>query len=69
MFTSTIILSGTVVIEGTTFRWWLTDGVAQRLTVSHPVHGTETRPITGNPEAHARAAARALLNGKPRAGS
>jgi hypothetical protein len=68
MFTSTIILSGTVVIEGVSFRWWLTDGVAQRLTVSHPVHGTETQPLTAtDPELQARAVGRAMLARKARA--
>jgi hypothetical protein len=66
MFTSTIILSGTVVIEGTSFRWWLTDGIAQRLTVSHPAHGTETQPLTANPESQARAVGRAMLAGMAR---
>jgi hypothetical protein len=68
MFTSTIILSGTVVIEGVSFRWWLTDGIAQRLTVSHPAHGTRTQPLTSDPESQARAVGRALLAGRPRAG-
>ena len=67
MFTRTIILSGAVVIEGVSFRWWLTDGLAQQLTVSHPVHGTETQPLVGEPESHARAVGRALLARKSRA--
>jgi hypothetical protein len=61
MFTSTIILSGTVVIEGITFRWWLTDGIAQRLTVSHPAHGTETQTLSAEPASQARALSRAML--------
>ncbi|HUQ51067.1 MAG TPA: hypothetical protein VM692_02525 [Gammaproteobacteria bacterium] len=69
MFTSTIILSGTVVIEGTTFRWWLTDGVAQQLTVSHPAHGTQTQPLEGDPESHARVVGRALLARRARVSS
>ena len=61
MFTSTIILSGTVVIEGVTFRWWLTDGIGQRLTVSHPVHGTRTQALSADPESQARTLSRAML--------
>jgi hypothetical protein len=61
MFTSTIILSGTVVIEGVTFRWWLTDGIGQRLTVSHPAHGTKTQALTDDPESQARALSRVML--------
>jgi hypothetical protein len=67
MFTSTIILSGTVVIEGVSFRWWLTDGIAQQLTVSDPAHGTLTQPLTDNPESQAREAGRALWARKARA--
>jgi hypothetical protein len=67
VFTSTIILSATVVIEGVTFRWWLTDGIAQQLTVSHPAHGTLTQPLTGDPESQAREAGRAMWARKVRA--
>jgi hypothetical protein len=61
MFTSTIILRGTVVIEGVMFRWWLTDGRVQRLTVSHPAHGTRTQTLSADPESQARALSRAML--------
>jgi hypothetical protein len=67
MFTSTIILTGTVVIEGVTFRWWLTDGIAQQLTVSHPAHGTLTQPLNDDPVSQAREAGRTLWARKGRA--
>jgi hypothetical protein len=61
MWTSTVILTGTVVIEGTAFRWLVTDGLGQQLTVSHPTLGTRTQPVTENPESQARDVGRALL--------
>jgi hypothetical protein len=67
MFTSTIILTGAVVIEGVTFRWWLTDGIAQQLTVSHPAHGTLTQALTDDPVTQAREAGRTLWARKVRA--
>jgi hypothetical protein len=63
MFTRDVILAGTVVIEGATFRWSVTDGRAQRLTVHHPRLGTRVEPLAGSPEAQARAAARQILAG------
>jgi hypothetical protein len=62
MFTSTVVLAGTVVIEGVAFRWSVTDGVAQQLTVSHPAIGTHTQKLTASPHAQARAVGRAMLN-------
>jgi hypothetical protein len=64
MFTNTVILAGTVVIEGVAFRWCVTDGCAQRLTVSHPKLGMRIEQLFGSPEAQARAAGRALLAGE-----
>jgi hypothetical protein len=61
MLTSTIIFTGTAVVEGVAFEWWVTDGLAQRLTVSHPTLGTETQELAGSPAAQARAIARAML--------
>jgi hypothetical protein len=61
MFASTVILSGTVIVEGVPFRWWVTDGLAQQLTVSHPAYGTDGRRLTGSPHSQARSIARAML--------
>jgi hypothetical protein len=61
MWTSTVILTGTIVIEGTAFRWLVTDGLAQQLTVSHPTLGTQTQPLASSPAAQARTVGRAML--------
>ena len=64
MFTNTVILTGTVVVEGAAFRWVVTDGFAQRITVSHRWFGTCVEQLVGSPERQARAAGRKLLAGK-----
>ena len=61
MFTSTIILAGTVVVEGKAFRWSVTDGRAQHLTVTHPTLGTQTQPLTASPDSQARAIGRGMV--------
>jgi hypothetical protein len=61
MFSSAIILSATVLVEGTKFRWWVTDGAKQWLTVGHPDHGTVTLPLSRGPEPQARDMARELF--------
>jgi len=63
MFTSTVVLAGTVVIEGVAFRWSVTDGFAQRLTVSNKRLGTRNEQLVGSPEKQARAMGRAILAG------
>lgn len=63
MFTNTVILTGTVVVEGVAFRWSVTDGVVQRLTVSHRRFGTRVEQLVGSPERQARTAGRGLLAG------
>lgn len=65
MITSTVVLSGQLIVEGVKFLWWVTDGRPTRVTVSHPIHGTETRVAEQNPEAQARQLARAMLVGEP----
>jgi hypothetical protein len=67
VWTSTVILTGTVVVEGTAFRWTVTDARAQQLTVSHPTVGTQTQLLRANPEAQARAVGRAMLKNAARA--
>ena len=62
MFTSTVVLAGTVVIEGVAFCWSVTDGLAQQLTVSHPTMGTQTQRLTASPDSQARAVGRSMLN-------
>jgi len=59
--TSTVVLSGQLIIEGVKFLWWVTDGRPARITVSHAVHGTKTQTAESNPEQQARTLARALL--------
>jgi hypothetical protein len=61
MFTSTVILAGTVVIEETAFRWSVTDGLAQQLMVSHPTLGTQIQRVTASPESQARLIGRQML--------
>jgi len=59
--TSTVVLHGQLIIEGVKFLWWVIDGQPARLTVSHPLYGTEIRPAEREPEQQARALARRLL--------
>jgi len=59
--TSTVVLHGQLIIEGTKFLWWVIDGQPARLTVSHPLYGTEIRPAESEPEQQARRLARRLL--------
>lgn len=61
MLTSTVVLSGHVIIEGVRFLWWVTDGRPARITVSHAMHGTVTKPADPEPESQARLLARGML--------
>jgi len=61
--TSTVVLHGQLIIEGVKFLWWVIDGRPARLTVSHPLYGTEIRPAEKEPEQQARMLARRLLAG------
>jgi hypothetical protein len=61
MFTSTVVLAGTVVIEGVAFRWSVTEGWTQRLTVGHDKLGMRSEPLAGSPESQARVIGRAIL--------
>lgn len=61
MVTSTVVLHGQLIIEGVKFLWWVIDGQPARLTVSHPLYGTEIRPAEKEPEPQARRLARRLL--------
>ena len=61
MWTSTVILTGMVVVDGTAFRWLVTDGAVRKLTVSHPTLGTRTQRVTASPESQARVVGRAML--------
>jgi hypothetical protein len=63
MYTNTVILAGTIVIEGVAFRWSVTDGFAQNLTVCHPTLGSRVERLVGSPDAQARAAGHQLLAG------
>jgi hypothetical protein len=65
MLSSTIVLSGKVVVENVLFSWWVTDATKPRITVSHPLYGTHTRPVAhGDPRSQARTIGRAML-GRP----
>jgi hypothetical protein len=62
MRTSTIILSGKVVVENILFSWWVTDGAKPSITVSHAAHGSMTEARTdAEPRTQARALAKAML--------
>ena len=61
MVSSTVVLSGQLILEGVKFLWWVTDGQPARVTVSHPLHGTKTQRAENEPEVQARALARTLL--------
>ena len=63
MWTNTVILAGTVVVDGAAFRWCVTEGCSQHLAVSHPVLGTKTQQLTGSPDCQAREIGRAMLRG------
>ena len=65
MVTSTVVLSGQLIIEGVKFLWWVTDGRPARITVSHPIHGTKTQIAESRPEAQARRLAREMLSPAP----
>ena len=62
MLTDTVVLTGTLIIEGVAFNWSVTD--KQRLAVSHDRLGKRTEQLVGKPQAQARDMARALLAGK-----
>jgi hypothetical protein len=59
--TNTLILSGHVIQGGVRFLWWVIDGKPSRLTVSHPVNGTRTVVLAGEPEELARRLASQIL--------
>jgi hypothetical protein len=62
MFTSTIILKGTVVVEDITFSWWVRDGSKPSLTVSHHKYGTATEALADDePVVQARAVAKRMV--------
>jgi hypothetical protein len=64
MFASTVILAGTVIVEGVRFRWSVTDGAAQHLTVSNDRLGNHAERLVGSPEQQARNIGRAILRGE-----
>ena len=61
MITTTVVLNGSLILEGVKFLWWVTDGQPARVTVSQPIHGTKTQKADPNPEHQARAIARTIL--------
>jgi hypothetical protein len=61
MFTSTLLLRGELIIEGVKFIWWVIDATPRLVTVSHPLHGTRTAPVDGDPTDVARRIGRSLL--------
>jgi hypothetical protein len=61
MWSGTVILTGTVIVESTAFRWCVTDGRQQHLTVYHPTLGEQTRPLVASPESQARIIGRSML--------
>jgi len=61
MFVDTVVLTGTIVIEGVAFHWSVTTD--QRLAVSHDQLGTRVEPLVGRPQVQARDIGRAILTG------
>jgi hypothetical protein len=61
LVTTTVVMSGHLILEGVKFLWWVTDGYPARVTVSHPIHGTKTASTDAEPVAQARTLARSLL--------
>jgi hypothetical protein len=62
VLTSTIILSGNVVVDSVAFSWWVRDGSRPLLTVSHHEFGTETEPLgDAEPLVQARAIAKKMV--------
>jgi hypothetical protein len=61
MFIDTVVLTGTILIEGAAFHWSVTQN--QRLAVSHERLGTRVEPLVGKPQAQARQMARVILTG------
>lgn len=61
MFVDTVVLTGTIVIEGVGFHWSVTTD--QRLAVSHDQLGTRVEALVGRPQAQARVMASAILAG------
>jgi hypothetical protein len=62
VWTSNVILRGAVIVEGIAFRWAVTEGLAQRLTVTHAMHGARTEALNRSPDSQARAIGRAMLH-------
>jgi hypothetical protein len=59
---STVVLTGTVVVEGVVFRWSVTGD--QHITVGNQTIGAKTLPLAAaDPESQARAMGRELLDG------
>jgi hypothetical protein len=61
MWSRNVILTGTVVVEQTAFRWAVTDGFAQQLMVCHPTLGAQIEPLNASPDSQARLTGRAML--------
>ncbi len=61
MLTSTLLLRGELIIEGVKFTWWVVDARPRQVTVSHPLHGTQTAIVDGDPADIARRLGRALI--------
>jgi hypothetical protein len=62
MFVDTVVLTGTIVLEGVAFHWSVTTD--QRLAVSHERLGTKVEPLVGRPQIQARDMGRAILAGE-----
>ena len=62
MFVDTVVLTGTIVVEGVGFHWSVTTD--QRLAVRHGQLGRRVEPLVGRPQVQARDMARAILAGE-----
>ncbi len=64
MVTSTLLLRGDLIIEGVKFTWWVVDARPRQVTVSHPLHGTQTAIVDADPAEIARRLGRSLMSGR-----
>ena len=56
---SSVVLTGTVVVEGVEFRWSVSDD--QQITVGNQSIGEKTLPLVADPESQARVIGEELL--------
>jgi hypothetical protein len=65
MITSTVLLRGDLIVDSVKFTWWVIEAQPRCVTVSHPLHGTKTAAVDGDPAAIARRLGQELLPKRP----